>query len=415
MMQNEMKPEQILIQKTTKSGMVCHILPMTEYGEKMATLVVQSGGNDIAFLQNTKSETTVFPKGIAHFIEHKLFRQKWGDAFVQLEKQGATANAFTDAEKTVYYFTCRENFMKNLKLLLEFVGESYFLPEEVQKEVNIIQREIQMYGDNPDWIGYYQMLEAMYANHPVKHPIAGDVDSVAKITAEKLELAYNCLYSTDRFSLVCGGDVPINQILRLVEKMEKKPSIGTTVFPIEPPTIGVHYVGSNLELSQPQFQIGCKMEVSENTSKRKMEMLYFLELLFGETSDFYKEAYHKGYLEEPMSCAYFQGRGYAFFACSGVGAFGKEILSLMETTWNHLLANGINEEHFLRIQKKLMGSYLRKEQSVVGMVLMQVDWVPEKATLGAVKTLLERVQKEDIEKLLQYTPFPDKMVLSVIR
>lgn len=410
-----MSEKQIEIRKKMQSGMECFVLPMPKYGEKMAAFVVQSGSNDIAFLDNKSDELLEFPQGVAHFIEHKLFRQKWGDAFVKFGKMGASANAFTDGEKTVYYFTCRRKFMANLKLLLEFVQETYFLPEEIKAEQSIIQREIQMYDDNPDWIGYYGMLGAMYAYHPVRNPIAGSVESVGDISVEILQKAYDCLYTSERFALVCGGDVPASKILNEAEKVTHKPKKGETVFPNEPDCVTETYVERTLGLGQIQFQIGCKMEIVAETAKRRVEMMYFLELLLGETSDFYTEAYEKKYLEEPMGCAYFSGRGYAFFACTGKGECGTEVLALLKEKWGYLRENGIAEVEFLRIQKKLLGSWMTREQSVSGMVFGQVDWVADGKTLGEIKDILRSISKEDVEKLLQYDPFPDKMVLSVNR
>lgn len=43
-----------------------------------------------------------------------------------------------------------------------------------------------MYDDAPDWRVMFNMLENMYHNHPVKIDIAGTVESIAEITAEKL-------------------------------------------------------------------------------------------------------------------------------------------------------------------------------------------------------------------------------------
>lgn len=410
-----MMEKQSEVHKKAKSGLNCYVLPMADFGEKMAAFVVHTGSNDLSFLEDKRGDVLEFPKGTAHFLEHKLFRQKWGDAFTKFGEMGANANAFTDGEKTVYYFACRRGFLKNLRLLLEFVGETYFLSEEIKAEQNIIQREIQMYDDNPDWIGYYRLLEAMYAHHPVRNPIAGTVESVEDISAEILQKAYDCLYTSDRFSLICGGDVPVEKILKMTRKIKDKPKFGETIMPTEPKLPMVQYVEQNMGLGQPQFQIGCKLDVPEDSSKRRVEMMYFLELLLGETSDFYTEAYTKKYLEEPMGGAYFAGRGYAFFACTGKGVYAKEVMELLQEKWKNLQKSGIREADFLRIQKKLLGGFLRMEQSVSSMVFAQVDWASEGKSLAEVKALLEAVEKEHIEKLLQNDGFPDKMVLSVIR
>ena len=157
----------------TKNGLQYFIYPQKEFGEKMAAVVVKRGANHI-FWKIEEGRELYFPAGTAHFIEHKLFQQEWGDAFTKFLQNRATANAFTDGDKTVYYFTCRDKFVENLKILLDFVNNPYFTKESTEQEKSIITSEIMMYEDDPDWVVYYQMLEGMYENHPIKNKIAGN-------------------------------------------------------------------------------------------------------------------------------------------------------------------------------------------------------------------------------------------------
>ena len=174
----------------------------------MAAVVVKRGADHLLW-RKTDGTTLTFPQGTAHFIEHKMFQQEWGDAFMAFAQNGAEANAFTDAEKTVYYFTCREGFGENLKLLLEFVQNPYFTEEDTEQEKEIIVSEITMYQDDPSWRGYYKLLEGMYAVHPVKEQIAGTAESVGKITADILQKAYEVYYTTEEMALVCVGDFSV--------------------------------------------------------------------------------------------------------------------------------------------------------------------------------------------------------------
>ena len=60
-----------------------------------------------------------FPSGIAHFLEHKLFSNENGvDAIEILAELGADGNAYTSNNKTVYMFSCTENFEDSLAAVL---------------------------------------------------------------------------------------------------------------------------------------------------------------------------------------------------------------------------------------------------------------------------------------------------------
>ena len=176
-----------ILRERAAAGMRCCIYPKKQFGEKFAAVVVPFGSNDVCWQGENREKPIRFPLGVAHFIEHKLFQQSWGDALFQFGKQGAAANAFTDGEKTVYYFSCRENFMENLRLLLDFVQHPCFQEEDVEKEKNIIRSEIRMGKDDANRAAYETMVDLMYQKHPVRFPVAGTEESVKNTTAEKMQ------------------------------------------------------------------------------------------------------------------------------------------------------------------------------------------------------------------------------------
>src|SRR5690606_36938333 len=85
------------------------------------------------------------PDGIAHFLEHKMFEEPEGDIFATFASQGASANAFTSFDRTVYLFSATEQIPANLSTLLDFVQRPYFTEGNVEKEKGIIAQEINMY------------------------------------------------------------------------------------------------------------------------------------------------------------------------------------------------------------------------------------------------------------------------------
>ena len=115
----------------TKNGLRYYLFPRTGFGEQMAAVLVQRGANHL-FWKGRDGEKICFPQGTAHFIEHKLFQQEWGDAFARFTQNGASANAFTDGDRTVYYFTCSDKFTENLRLLLDFVQKPYFTKGNIE-------------------------------------------------------------------------------------------------------------------------------------------------------------------------------------------------------------------------------------------------------------------------------------------
>jgi len=410
-----MKTEKNL-QGKTKNGLQYHILPRKDFGEKAAAVVVKRGANHL-FWKGKNGEDMNFPAGTAHFIEHKLFQQEWGDAFAKLAENGAAANAFTDGDKTVYYFTCREKFAENLKILLDFVQHPYFTAEDVEQEKSIIRSEISMYADDPEWVVYGQMLEMMYENHPVRNPVAGTAETVQKITEKTLQQAYDTYYTTENMVLICAGDVSAAKVRAAAERVQKRTAEARVYFPAEEKRILEKYRERQMGLSRPHFQMAFKLPAvpKETWLNSRIAAGFLLEILSGESSSFFQQAYETGFLDEPPGTAFFCGEGYAFAALSGVGEYPEETAELLGTELKRLQKKGLDQENFRRIRKKMLGRFLRRMDSPVSLCMGQAEWVMMDKTAAEVMERIKTLSVAEAEKLLQNAFSTDTMVLSVVR
>lgn len=176
------------------NGLEIFILPKKGFHKTFATFTTKYGSIDNKFLLPEKKCITQVPDGIAHFLEHKMFESEKGDVYHTFAKQGAFANAFTSFSRTAYTLSATFNINENLTTLLNFVQDPYFSDETVEKEKGIIEQEIKMYDDNPDWRARFGILANMYKSHPVKIDIAGTVNSINQITKEDLYACYNTFY-----------------------------------------------------------------------------------------------------------------------------------------------------------------------------------------------------------------------------
>ena len=138
-----------VIWTTLDNGLPVCVVPKKDYLRKYALFATRYGGMDMRFQLNGQWLDT--PAGIAHYLEHKMFDTREGNALQELAKNGAEPNAFTSNAITCYYFDSTEKFYENLEILLSFVSVPYFTDESVEKEQGIIAQEINMIEDNPEW------------------------------------------------------------------------------------------------------------------------------------------------------------------------------------------------------------------------------------------------------------------------
>ncbi|MBQ8300925.1 MAG: insulinase family protein [Clostridia bacterium] len=178
------------------SGLGVYIIPKTDYSKTYAIFGTRYGSVDSDFVEPGESEVTSVPDGIAHYLEHKMFDQPDGsNVFDKFSKYGGNANAFTSFNVTAYLFSATSNVEENLETLMDYVQSPYFTEESVQKEQGIIGQEIRMYDDSGSWKLFFNFLNCLYKEHPVKKEIAGTVESISDITADYLYKCYNTLYN----------------------------------------------------------------------------------------------------------------------------------------------------------------------------------------------------------------------------
>ena len=240
------------------SGLKIMVYPKPGYRSAYAVFGTRYGSVNTRF--KADGELVSVPDGIAHFLEHKMFESEEGDAFAKYAKTGASANAFTSFDQTCYLFSCTENFEKSFEILLDLVQSPYFTEQTVQKEQGIIGQEIRMYDDSPDWRVMVNLLNALYHNHPVKIDIAGTVESIAEITAEKLYQCYRAYYNLHNMVLCVAGNVDPGEVVKIADRKLKPVEKVTAenVFPQEPDGIVQERVEQRLAVAVPMFQLGFK-------------------------------------------------------------------------------------------------------------------------------------------------------------
>jgi predicted Zn-dependent peptidase len=256
------KLQETLYHEVMDNGLQVYVLPKSGFRKTYATFATKYGSVDNHFRVAGGEETTV-PDGIAHFLEHKMFEEPEGDIFATFASNGASANAFTSFDQTVYLFSATENIETNLSTLVDFVQRPYFTDENVEKEKGIIGQEINMYADNPDWRVYFGLIEALYAKHPVHIDIAGTIESIGTITKETLYTCYNSFYHPSNMLLFIVGGVEPEKVFELIRSNQAGKSYDKQgeierIFETEPEQVATKRKESKLAVSMPKCLFGFK-------------------------------------------------------------------------------------------------------------------------------------------------------------
>ncbi|MBO5321030.1 MAG: insulinase family protein [Clostridia bacterium] len=403
------------VKATLDNGLKIFILEKPQYKSAYALFGTKYGSIDTIF--NVNGKETAVPEGIAHFLEHKLFESEDGDAFTKFAKTGAYANAFTSFDKTCYLFSCSDRFYENLDILLSFVQSPYFTEATVKKEQGIIGQEIRMYDDSPAWRVMFNMLMAMYHNHPVRIDIAGTVESIAKIDYKLLFDCYNTFYNPSNMFICIAGNVDADTCLEQIERGIKpsKPHEIMRIKPKEPYEVVTNYTEQSLEVAQPMFCFGFKQEVDETplTVKEKIIIAMLLNIISGDASPLYKELINKGLINDEFESEHFCGDGYSALIFEGESSDPKAVAKEIKNEIGRLKRDGIDKKLFSAIRASMYGSAIRMFNNVESIAMSLTDCAMNDTSLFDELKYLRSITLEDVSRKLKCFD-TENTVLSVI-
>ncbi len=400
------------------NGLTVAIVPRPGFTRKLCYFATDFGSIHTRFSIDGNEYTV--PEGIAHYLEHKLFDMPGRDVSAEFAALGASVNAFTSYDMTAYHFTCTEHFNENLHLLLEFVSTPYFTPETVEKERGIIGQEIGMNEDAPDTQIFERLMRAMYRVHPVKEPILGTVESIARITPENLHLCHRAFYRPDNMLLCIVGDVDEKIVrdiaLQVIPNAPKETVISQRSWQEDlVPVSG--FTGCNMEVAMPTFQLGFQCDPSrrgQEAVRREIIGELAAEALFGEASGLYLRLYEQGLIDASFGGGFETVEGMAMLTASGDSDDPEGVQDAILQEVTRLKAQGIGEENLMRMKRSALGRRIRGLDSFDSVCFRICAYYFSGFDYFQFPALYRDVTQQEILDFLEETVRTDRMSLSVI-
>jgi predicted Zn-dependent peptidase len=162
--------------------------------------------------------------GLAHFIEHLLFKQtekrNTNQILNRLELVGGDLNAYTTKEYTCIHASfLKPHLERSLDLFEDIIFHSVFPEEEMSKEKEVILDEIASYQDQPDEAINDDFEDLLFEGHPLGRNILGTPTSVQSFTKTDIFNFHKANYRTDEIIIGIFGDYDLKTIIRLSEKI----------------------------------------------------------------------------------------------------------------------------------------------------------------------------------------------------
>ena len=350
------------------NGLNIYVDVRPEYTRQYAFFAARYGGMDLRF-RGEGGDWVDTPQGVAHFLEHKMFDTEDGNALQRMAAQGVEPNAFTTPSMTGYFFEGTQGFEDNLRTLLSFVSRPWFTPESVEKEQGIIGQEIRMTEDDPDNEVYYQLMEAMYAHHPVRVRVAGTVESIAAITADTLYRCHRAFYRPGNMVLCAAGSVDPERVAEIAQEvLDREPSTAAVsdYGRAESPEVVTRYAQRAMPVSIPLFELGFKGDPAPRGQGLRQRLLAELtcDVLFSSSAPLYSRLYGEGLINGSFASRYDSLPGCACLVAGGESRDPQKVLDEVLREAARLAREGIDRSLWERLKKAAYGSMVRQLNSL---------------------------------------------------
>lgn len=175
-------------------------------------------GIRVGSLMETEGE-----KGIAHFIEHMLFKgtNKRNNEMLnrELELLGGEYNAYTEFNSTVYTINALNTEIENsLELLSDMILNSVFDNEEIKKEKSVVVSEIGSKKDDLEYVCIQKTIELAFKKSNLKYDTLGKEKDIKRFSREQLLDFYSKYYLPANSVITIVSNFDHEYIKELVEK-----------------------------------------------------------------------------------------------------------------------------------------------------------------------------------------------------
>ena len=411
--------KETLYQAKLENGLTVSLLPKNDFNEVYGVVTVYVGSVDTEFTASDSKKKT-YPKGIAHFLEHKLFeRENSEDIMAAFTKLGADSNAFTSFTNTSYLFSTSDNVAECLDLLDELVTSFNITEESVEREKDIIQQEREMYQDDPDSCLFFKTLANLYPETPLASDIVGTEDSIEDISLEDLRDNFDEFYTPVNSQIFLVGNFDLELIQNYFSQMD----VGGCIVQNQKEPIALHPVKKvesiRMDVASPKLAIGVRTnsDMGHQDCYRYSVLLRALfTMMFGWTSKRFQSLYETGKLDSSLSLEVEINRRFNFLMLT---MDTKEPVAIShqfrKAIQNFATDSDVSEEHLDLIKSEIYGEFIHSMNSLE-FIATQYQSHSDETTLFDLPKIIQEMTLDDVlevghhfidnSEIVEFTIFP---------
>jgi len=365
--------------------------------------------------------------GIAHFIEHMLFkgteRRTAEDIAREIERLGGFLDAFTAKEMICLNSkVLDEHAPQAFAIMADMVLRSRCAAEDVAREKGVILEELIMEQDNPEYLVNEIFSQNFWRNHALGRPILGTRHTVRRFDSAKLLACYRDWFAPANLLVSAAGNLKHREIRDLVAREFGASRGGRRPGPrsAEAPPVPRAHITTRTKKGLEQVQICLGVPSCPAASHRRYALSVLNYVLGGGMSSRLFQNIRER-----------QGLAYSIFSdlnpyrdagtlCVYAGTArqnAEKVILCTTQEFRSLKAHAVTEEELRRAKDHLIGSLLLSLESSsarMSNLARQELYFGRFYSTEEVTRSIESVSREEIQQLARDLFRPEKISIAVL-
>lgn len=347
--------------------------------------------------------------GIAHFIEHTIFKgtekRNVFQVLNRLENIGADLNAYTSKEETCIYATfLNEYYDRTLELFQDILFHSTFQEKELMKEKQVVMDEIRSYQDNPSEQIFDDFEDLVFAGHPLGKNVLGTVKSLKRLTRNDILDFIQRNYCPEEIVIVSVGNIEFPRLIRLITKYFNQTSRRKKPIPRVP--FGSYQAAIKAQ-KKKTFMVHCIVGCAgySFSDERKIPLALLNNMLGGPIMNSRLSLA----LRERNGLTYHNESNYTPYSDAGIVSiyFGtdpvhyEKALEIVHKELAKIRNQKLTKVQLHTIQKQLIGQLAIAQESNLGQMLSIGKSFLLQNKFDPIETIISRINSITAEELLE--------------
>lgn len=347
--------------------------------------------------------------GIAHFIEHAVFKgtrkRKAFHILNRMESVGGELNAYTTRELTGFYTAGFKRYTERaIELLADLAFEPLFVEKELENERRVILEELEMYEDSPEESIFDEFFEHMFPGHPLGYNILGTRKSLSACRREDLLRFVQDQYTPQRVVLSSVGNFNPERLMQWAEKyLGHLPSGHENQHREAPPPYEVFRRQRTNDFAQTHLILGTR------TPGRFDDRKYALAILDNILGGSGMSSRLNLLIREKYGLSYQIGSGLDLFDDSGVfhiylstdRRYLDKVRRLLEQELHRACEQKLSRQALNQAKRQLMGQFAMMEESFSSQMQVQAKDLLHYKRVVPTEEIQDRLDEVTPERLLE--------------